>query len=183
MNGLKSAAVLIVFVAICLRMTWVPIYVDGTSMEPTLNSGQLAFAKKTWGSWELKRFDIVISVINGERLVKRIVGMPGEVVEMKRGQLYVNGIPLREPYTQGEGWNIRPAVIPPDKYLLIGDNRREDGSSIYFAAKNEILARWTSVDHGASLEAQRWPAAQGFISDGSRYTSRCDWSFRSRLRM
>lgn len=78
--------------------------------------------------------------------VKRIVGMPGETWEQRGGYVYINGKPLREPYTKFDhrGFPSHAAVrIPPRRYFLMGDNRPQacDSRSWGPASVSSIIGR------------------------------------------
>ncbi|MBI2856151.1 MAG: signal peptidase I [Chloroflexi bacterium] len=60
--------------------------------------------------------------------VKRVIGLPGDMVSLKRGQVFIDGNPLDEPYLVDKGDDtLSPTLVPPDSYFVMGDNR--DGSS------------------------------------------------------
>jgi len=111
--------------------------VKGASMQPTLEEDEWLFINKSiryFGS--PGRGDVVIvKEADSEQsihpyLVKRIVGMPGDTVEVKEGQLYVNEEPLPEPYTDSpiEGSRVPLTHVEEDHYFVMGDNRRKDAS-------------------------------------------------------
>ncbi len=56
-------------------------------------------------------------------LIKRIIGLPGETVELIDGVVHVNGMPLEEPYTAPESRDFPPTVVPEGEYYVLGDNR------------------------------------------------------------
>jgi signal peptidase I len=97
------------------------VEVAGDSMTPTLEPGQYLIATRPQ---RLHRGDVVV-VRRPERpidVVKRLVGLPGEHVELRDGQVFVNGRELWEPYIRGTGpsgeWTLEE-----DGYLVLGDNR------------------------------------------------------------
>ena len=112
--------------------------VKGHSMDPTLQDGEWLFINKI-GYWlgGPERGDIVIlKDPNGELgfrqfLVKRIVGMPGDVVEISGQKLYINGRELIEPYTDVEiqDEDYGPEKVPPEHYFVMGDNRHQWAST------------------------------------------------------
>ncbi len=60
--------------------------------------------------------------------VKRVIGLPGETVSMKRGEVFIDGDRLDEPYLmEKDNYTMAPTLVPPNSYFVLGDNR--DGSS------------------------------------------------------
>lgn len=103
-------------------MAWLTRVRSG-SMEPTLRAGTL-WLTRSFGRRAVRRGDVVVadSAELGRRIVKRVVGLPGERLVLTDGRVTVDGRPLDEPYA-------RPSVfrgtfrVPPDHYLLLGDDR------------------------------------------------------------
>lgn len=112
--------------------------VQGQSMEPTLHPAQRVVVEKL--TYRLlhgpQRGDVVIlrSPRGGqEMLIKRVVGLPGEVVESHAGQLMINGQPLNEDWaTLPGGTDIPPTTIPPLHVFVLGDNRGASNDSRVF---------------------------------------------------
>lgn len=107
--------------------------VNGSSMVPNLEDGQfIIVSKAAYWFGDPQRGDIV--VFNTDRLdhgiIHRIVGMPGETVEIKRGELYINGQRQYESYIQGYSVSDGPVVVPEDHYFIVGDNRKASSTDI-----------------------------------------------------
>jgi len=64
-----------------------------------------------------------------EDFVKRVIGLPGDVVEAKRGKVFVNGRPLREPYLAGRTRPFGPVEVPAGQLFVLGDNRGASNDS------------------------------------------------------
>jgi signal peptidase I len=110
----------------------------GQSMEPTLHSSQRVVIEKV--SYLLhgpRRGDIVVinSSDQSEMLIKRVVGLPGESIEVKNGRVFINGELLEETWTlrQGGG-HFGPQTIPPLHVFVLGDNRGASNDSRSFGA-------------------------------------------------
>ena len=160
-----------VIIALILRnfaFEWV--VVSGQSMENSLYESQVLFVNKLGYIYsEPKRGDIVImqykkgtgvtchTVIiflfdslfppkNEENYVKRVIGLPGEHVDIRGGHVYINGILLNEPYAKGftNQKSVQfPQVVPPDTFLLLGDNREnsEDSRQLGFIELERIKGK------------------------------------------
>jgi len=119
--------VVITLVVLFIRMYIVsPVRVDGNSMYPTLNNGEFLLLTKFDKSYD--RFDIVVLKYRNQKLVKRIIGLPGEHVEYKNNKLYVNGKVIEENFKlfETKDFNITELgydVIPDNYYFVVGDNR------------------------------------------------------------
>jgi signal peptidase I len=109
----------------------------GQSMEPNLHSTQRVVVEKvTYRFFHgPRRGDIVVIDLPGqtEMLIKRVVGLPGESVKVRNGQVYIDGEPLDEPWTvRPGGGNYGPQTIPPLRVFVMGDNRGASNDSRSF---------------------------------------------------
>ncbi len=132
-----GAALLIVILIRSFLFTM--IRVEGPSMEDTLlEKDRLVVTILDMKINGPQRFDVVITkfpedVENGirKRYVKRVIGMPGETIEIRDGQTYINGEALEEPYLD-EGMTMRdfgPVKLGEDSYFVMGDNRNNSHDS------------------------------------------------------
>lgn len=80
-----------------------------------------------------QRGDIIVLSLPAnpsQGLIKRIIGLPGEEVEIKMGKVYINGMPLSEPYlAEPTLYVFPPLIIPEDSYFVLGDNRNVSSDS------------------------------------------------------
>ena len=111
--------------------------VVGHSMDPTLEDNQfLVVEKVSYRLHEPERGDIIVfRDPNGDKrkLIKRIVGLPGEVVEIRNGQVLIDGQPLDEPYIVDPGrYSQPPTEVPQGQYFVLGDNRNNSSDSHYW---------------------------------------------------
>ena len=102
--------------------------VQGQSMEPNLHTNQrLVVEKISYHFREPRRGDVVVfrhPRWGSEMLIKRVIALPGERVEIRGGKVYINGYPLDEPYlTQPTTRDYGPIVVPPGHVFVLGDNR------------------------------------------------------------
>jgi signal peptidase I len=119
-----------------------------SSMEPTLNvNDKVVTVKKT----SLPRKTIVMlkdPQISDEILAKRIIGLPGEVVDIKNGKVYINGTLLNEPYIKEPPTYTNKWEIPPNSYLLLGDNRNlSEDSSVWGPISEELIISKTILKY------------------------------------
>lgn len=147
MEKLKdSISFIVIILAIILIRLFIvtPVRVDGPSMNNTLKDGDILLLDKYDNKYE--RFEIVVFNYNGERLIKRVIGLPGEVVSYKNNKLYINGNEIEDNYGLGytedfELKDLNLTKIPDNEYLLMGDNRNDSLDSRYFGtiSKDKIL--------------------------------------------
>lgn len=136
----------IVIVAVLLIRNYVitPVFVDGKSMEPNLINRQILILKRYDKS--LDRFDVVVFKYGKSRLVKRVIGLPGEHIEYKDSKLYVNGKEVEEtmidkPTADFNLESIGYTTIPEGYYFVVGDNRTNsrDSRSIGLISKKSVM--------------------------------------------
>src|SRR2546426_158793 len=85
-----------------VRLLWVVVV--GNSMQPTFKTGDLVFVdRRAYRETDPRRGDVVVIPYRNELVIKRIVGLPGEELELKGGLLYVNGLPLQENHSGTSG--------------------------------------------------------------------------------
>ncbi len=127
--------IIIVVVVILIRTFLVtPARVDGESMENTLYNGEIVLLNKIDLKTEgLNRFDIVVFKYNKDLLIKRVIGLPGETVEYKDNELYINSkkldVPFEFEYTKDFKYEV-----PESEYFVLGDNRDNSKDSRYFGS-------------------------------------------------
>ncbi len=116
--------VVIIIVIICIRSFLItPIVVEGSSMVPTLDGHEVMILKKF--DQDYKRFDIVVvdKSFEGDNLIKRVIGMPGETIEYKSNKLYINDEVVSDPYAYGITKDFEKIKLGKNEYFLMGDNR------------------------------------------------------------
>ncbi|MCR4425192.1 MAG: signal peptidase I [Firmicutes bacterium] len=125
LNALVVAVVLAAFVMTFVARSFL---VQGPSMEPTLHDGERLLVNKfVYRFSSPKRGNIVVFryPYNPSRMfIKRVIGLPGEVVQVAGGIVYVNGQSLEEPYIYERPYReFGPAVVPEGRVFVLGDNR------------------------------------------------------------
>lgn len=130
---LVRIALLVVVCFVTFKYCLLPIRVQGISMEPTYRTGQVNLVNcLAYLRHEPQRGDIVSVRLSRPgglaapkiMYMKRIIALPGETVEFRRGRVYVNGQPLDEPYLKLPcDWSHVPIVCGEGQYYVVGDNR------------------------------------------------------------
>lgn len=95
------------------------------SMIPTLNNNDKVLVSRIYNKDNLKRGNIVVfySKELNERLVKRLIGVPGDEIEIKNGAVFINGSQLDESYVKNNKDYSGKFKVPEGKYFFLGDNR------------------------------------------------------------
>lgn len=113
------------------------VSVEGSSMQPSLVEGdQLLVNKISYRLGEPERCDIVVFRLKddpGTYYIKRIIGMPGETIQLINGEIYIDGQCMQEDYglepIQDAGMAAEPVTLGADEYFVLGDNRNDSRDS------------------------------------------------------
>lgn len=140
-----------VILAVVLNMFLiVNAVVPTASMEPTIMTNDRLFGNRlAYNKEEPKRGEIIIFKFpddESQLFIKRIIGEPGDTVEMKDGNVFINGERLDEPYLATIPYgNYGPITVPEDAYFMMGDNRNNSADSRFwnqpFVYRDKILGR------------------------------------------
>ena len=139
--------VIIVIVVVFIRTFIVtPAMVDGASMEPTLEDRDVLLINKYDDS--IDRFDIVVFNYEGERLIKRVIGLPGDHIKYQNNKLYVNGKLVKENFKHDDTEDFDLASLGYNEvkdgyYFVVGDNRgiSKDSRIIGLVSKKNIIGK------------------------------------------
>jgi signal peptidase I len=141
-GALSWLCLVLVLVLAVRHWFWMPALIEGASMLPTLKSGQLAGINKlAYLRRPPARGDLVAVWTGKQLLSKRVVGLPGEEISIQQGVLYVNGVPLCEPYVQffDARQNAAPGRIETNCFVVASDNR--PGGIIAVVSRRRIVGR------------------------------------------
>lgn len=108
------------------KFVCMPLVIQGGSMLPTYPERGFMFcwAPAYWFRAPRRGDVVIMRYGKGAMLLKRIIGLPGDRVEFKNGELILNGRTTGEPYIKGPSdWNLPERTVSPDHYYLVGDNR------------------------------------------------------------
>ena len=130
--SLSAQLAVLLLIATAFFMRTSPV--DGLSMEPRVHAGELVLINTlAYKLGSVRRGDVVAfrhDAPNPETYIKRVVGLPGERVEVRDGVVIVDGRPLTEPYVRFSDHRSAAAVtVPPHAYYVLGDNRAESDDS------------------------------------------------------
>ncbi|NJM68281.1 MAG: signal peptidase I [Acaryochloris sp. RU_4_1] len=116
-------------------------YIPSVSMEPTLSPGDRIVVEKLSYRWRTpQNGDIVvfhtplplqaIGYAPQQAFIKRVIGIPGQVVAVQGGQVYIDGQPLTEPYiAEAPHYDLKPILVPDGTLFVMGDNRNNSNDS------------------------------------------------------
>ena len=150
-----SVLVVVAAAAVLLSTLIFPVVqVSGDSMEPTFTSGDILVLVKTK---DIHSGDLCCASWQNKNLLKRVIGMPGDIVDIKEnGDVYVNGKLLDEPYlkekNRGKCDLEFPVQIPEDKYFFLGDQRENSADS-----RNEAIGCISEDQIVGRVLFQIWP--------------------------
>lgn len=135
--------VVIVVVVVLIRTFIItPVKVDGDSMKNTLKNGDILLLYKLSS---INRFDIIVldEEKDNEKIIKRVIGMPGETVAIKKGKIYINDKVIDDEYAYGETSDYNKVTLRDNEYFILGDNRLISKDSRYFGPikENEIKGK------------------------------------------
>ena len=122
--------VAIIILVIAIRIfIFDPIRVDGPSMDNTLCDGEIIILNKfEYRKKDIQRYDIVVIDLGDKKIIKRVIGLPNEKIEIKNNEVYANGEKLDSSFISSRADDFKMAdigltKIQGDSYLVMGDNR------------------------------------------------------------
>ena len=149
---IKMIIFVVVVVLIVNNFLLINARVPSESMEKTIMTGDRFFGNRLAYLFDdPERFDIVVFKYpddESQLFVKRVIGLPGETVEIKDGKVYINGseTPLDDSFTpETPTGDYGPYVVPDGSYFMLGDNRNQSGDSRFwkqpYVEKEKIVGK------------------------------------------
>ncbi len=138
LSWIRDLAFSVLIAVILIVFIYQPVKVEGTSMMPTLTNEERIFISKFnyhFGIGGIERGDMVVFWYPNDiskSYIKRVIGLPGDTIEIDRGQVIVNGRTLEESYVPPDyrdhtSYALR--TVPPDDYFVLGDHRSSSNDS------------------------------------------------------
>jgi signal peptidase I len=116
-----------------------PVRIEGSSMAPLLSDQERIFINEFIYHFEpIARGDVIVfwyPLDRSKSFIKRVVGLPGDTVEIRGGRLFINGRRVKEPYVPAsflDSSNFGPIRVPPGEYFVLGDHRDSSNDSRVF---------------------------------------------------
>lgn len=152
MEYLKMIIFVVVVVLVVNNFLLINAKIPSESMEQTIMTGDRVFGNRlAYVFGDPERYDIIIFKYpdnEKELFIKRIIGMPGETVEIKDGKVYINGSkePLKDSFTpETPVGDYGPYTVPENSYFVLGDNRNYSEDSRFwnnpYVAEDKILGK------------------------------------------
>jgi len=133
LGELFQTALIALVLFLAVNLITARIRVEGISMEPSLHDGQFVVVNRLAYRWhEINRGDIIVFHFPPDpsrRFIKRVIGLPGDVVSIHDSQVYVNGLSLTEPYLADEPLYHGEWRLTPSEVFVLGDNRNNSSDS------------------------------------------------------
>jgi signal peptidase I len=138
LSWLRDLTISVLIAIIVILFLYQPVKVEGTSMMPSLVDQERIFINKfvyRFGLADINRGDTVVFWFpqdTTKSYIKRVIGVPGDVVEVRNGAVYVNGKGLDEPYVPEiyrDHVTMPPTTVRPDQYFVLGDHRSSSNDS------------------------------------------------------
>ena len=146
-----SYAFIILIVVLIRLFIFDPVRVEGHSMDTTLSDGEIMILNKVYyRKNDIERFDIVVVDEGDKNIIKRVIGLPGEVISYRNNKLYIDGQEVSDPFPSKKTedftlGDIGHERIPGGCYFVMGDNRNHSADARgwinKYVKKSKIVAK------------------------------------------
>lgn len=142
--------IILLIVLLVKKYLFTTILVNGDSMNDTLYENDVMILDKiSYRNSSIKRFDIIVANVSKTKLIKRVIGLPGEHVKYENNELYINNKKIEDKYGKGitYDFDLEYESIPKGYYFVLGDNREDslDSRSIGLIAEKDIIGHATFI--------------------------------------
>lgn len=146
LNIILIIATILCSFVIVFKLSFVKIVVNGSSMNPTIENGSVGYMLKVGENTKIDRFDVVAGAYGDSDkyyIIKRVLGLPGEEIELIDNKLYVNGIETPQDFSftsSSKNFSTTKWTLKENQYLLVGDNRANTIQPVV-ESKDSIIAK------------------------------------------
>jgi signal peptidase I len=158
-NDIKDTIIMVVAIYTLVNLIAPRYIVEGASMQPNFETGEwIIVSRMDYLLGAPQRGDVVILDFPEpqEDLIKRVVGLPGETIAIHDQQVFVDGVPIDEPYINAAPrYTQEPITLGPNQFYVLGDNRNNSRDSHYFGPvdRDKVIGRawliyWPPPDWG-----------------------------------
>ena len=145
--------IIIIVILLVKKYLFTTVLVNGNSMNTSLYENDVMILDKiSYKTKDIKRFDIIVANISKTKLIKRVIGLPGEHVKYEDNELYINNKKVKDSYGTGTTYDFDLNYlgfdkIPDNYYLVLGDNREDslDSRTIGLISKKDIIGHATFI--------------------------------------
>ena len=129
---MREIGIAVVLALIIILFAYQPVKVEGGSMLPALQDSERLFINKfiyRSGIERVERGDMIVFEVPTARnqcYIKRVIALPGDIVELRSGAVWLNGVQIAEPFIPAEyrdNWTMTPLRVPDAQYFVLGDHR------------------------------------------------------------
>lgn len=134
-------AIILIVVVLIRSFVVTPIMVSGESMLPTFDGGEVLLLNKLD---DVSRYEIIVANVKNEKIIKRVIAMPGESISCENGIIYVNDKKIEDNFGKGITSDFDRIVLEDDEYYVLGDNREDSLDSRRLGPINVKYIKGTS---------------------------------------